>query len=239
LRASQSFLRTLTIQCQHRTMQNVVAVPATAENLGIQEASRYRLAASLLANVRTTLSHRTQKLTTGILGAVLLSASALCASATNACIQAKEQFSLQNNNSIDSEIKAPAGRDVRLGIYSSIRSDCNSGPLPSMLAVAPERGTVTVQRATLKATNLKQCLAVEALAFVVFYHSDRDFDGADRFELEIDFAESRKQVQHFLVNVSQAPAGSEGIRATRLEAARLGQVTKLRWGLLSGVRLNN
>jgi len=31
-------------------------------------------------------------------------------------------------------------------------------PLPAIrLSVAPERGTVTVRRATLKATNVKQC----------------------------------------------------------------------------------
>jgi hypothetical protein len=87
---------------------------------------------------------------------------------------------------------------VRVAIYSSIRSDCSLGPLPSIrLAVAPEHGTLTVKRATLKATNLKQCLAVEAPAFVAFYHANRNFDGADRFELEIDFAEGRKRFNIF------------------------------------------
>jgi hypothetical protein len=53
----------------------------------------------------------------------------------------------------------------------------------------PEHGAVTVKRATFKATNFQQCLAVEAPAFVAFYRADRNFDGADRFELEIDFPE--------------------------------------------------
>jgi hypothetical protein len=195
-------------------MQNVVAVPATAENLGFQAASRYRLAASSPPNVRATLAHGAQKLTPRIVAAALLSASALyvTAAATDARAQAKEQFNSQTNNSIKREIKVPAGRDVRVAIYTSIRSDCSSGPLPSIrLAVAPEHGAVTVKRATLKATNLKECLAVEAPAFVAFYRADRNFDGEDRFELEIDFAEGRKQVQHFHVNVSQNPAGGEGI----------------------------
>jgi hypothetical protein len=141
-----------------------------------------------------------------------LSASALFAAATDVCAQAKEQFNSPNNNSIEREIKVPAERDVRVAIYTSIRSDCSSGPLPSIrLAVAPDHGSVTVKRATLKATNLKQCLTVEAPAFVAFYHADRNFNGADRFELEIDFSDGRKQVQHFHVGVSQSPAGGEGI----------------------------
>jgi hypothetical protein len=89
---------------------------------------------------------------------------------------------------------------VRVTIYSIIRSDCSTGLLPSIrLAVAPGHGTVTVKRATLKATILKQCLAVEAPAFVAFYHADRNFDGADRSELEIDFS---KSTSRFFTSVS-------------------------------------
>jgi len=143
-----------------------------------------------------------------IYGVALLSALALCATT----IDVRAQVNSQSDNSIEREIKAPPGRDVRVGIYTSIRSDCSSGPLPSIrLAVAPEHGTVTVKRATFKATNMKQCLAVEVPAFVAFYRADQNFDGADRFDLEIDFSESRKQLQHFHVSVSKSPANSHGI----------------------------
>jgi hypothetical protein len=54
-----------------------------------------------------------------------------------------------------------------VGIYTSMRADCTAGPLPAIrLSVAPEHGTVTVRRATLKAINVKQCLAAELPAFV-------------------------------------------------------------------------
>ena len=96
---------------------------------------------------------------------------------------------------------------MRVGIYSSIRSDCSSGSLPSIrLAVSPEHGAVTVKRTMLKATNLKQCLAVEATALVASYRAADDFDGVDRFELEIGFSDGRKQLQHFNVSV-----GGQGI----------------------------
>ena len=69
------------------------------------------------------------------------------------------------DNSIDREIKAAPGREVRVGIYSSNRPDCTAGPLPAIrLAITPEHGTVTVRRAMLKATNVKQCLAVDVPA---------------------------------------------------------------------------
>ena len=72
--------------------------------------------------------------------------------------------------SLDREVKATPGREVRVGIYTSMRADCTAGPLPAIrLSVAPEHGTVTVRRATLKATNVKQCLAAELPALVAFY----------------------------------------------------------------------
>src|SRR5438105_10426339 len=116
------------------------------------------------------------------------------------------------DNSIEREIKAAPGREVRVGIYSSIRPDCTAGPLPAIrLAIAPEHGTVTVRRAMLKATNVKQCLAVDVPAFVAFYRASQDFKSDDRFELEVSFAAGRKQLQHFHVNVSNAPNGGQRI----------------------------
>ena len=63
--------------------------------------------------------------------------------------------------SLDRDIKATPGREVRVGIYTSMytsmRPDCTAGPLPAIrLSVAPEHGAVTVRRATLKAANVKQ-----------------------------------------------------------------------------------
>src|SRR5437763_14552757 len=116
------------------------------------------------------------------------------------------------DNSIDREIKAAPGREVRVGIYSSIRPDCSAGPLPAIrLAVAPEHGTVTVRRAMLKATNVKQCLAVEVPAFVAFYRVGQDFKSNDRFELEVSFAAGRKQIQRFHVSISNAPNDGQRI----------------------------
>src|SRR5271165_6883854 len=103
-------------------------------------------------------------------------------------------------NSREREVKALPGRDVRVGIYTNIRPDCTSGPLPAIrLVAAPAHGAVSVKRGMLKATNLKQCLGIEAPAFVAFYRAARDFNGGDEFELEIAFAGGRKRLQHFRV----------------------------------------
>jgi len=113
---------------------------------------------------------------------------------------------------LEREVKAAAGRDVRVGIYTNIRPDCTSGPLPAIrLVAAPAHGAVSVKRGTLKATNLKQCLGIDVPAFVAFYRAAGDFNGADEFELEISFAGGRKRLQHFQVNVSNNPGGGEGI----------------------------
>jgi hypothetical protein len=113
---------------------------------------------------------------------------------------------------LEREVKAAAGREVRVGIYTNIRPDCTSGPLPAIrLVTAPAHGAVSVKRGTLKATNLKQCLGIEVPAFVAFYRAAGDFNGADEFELEIGFVGGRKRLQHFRVEVSTKPGAGQGI----------------------------
>jgi hypothetical protein len=113
---------------------------------------------------------------------------------------------------VERNVKAMPGSDVRVGIYTGIRQDCTSGPLPAIrLLSPPAHGTITVKRATLKATNLQQCLGVDVPAFVAFYHAVPDFNGTDEFEFEINFAGGRTQTQHFHINVSNRPNGGQGI----------------------------
>ena len=132
-----------------------------------------------------------------------LTAVLFCASAHQAGAQA---------GLIERDVKATAGRDLRVGIYTSVRPDCTSGPLPAIrLAGAPAHGTVSVKRAMLKATNFKQCLAIEVPAFVAFYRAASGFSGADAFQLEVTFAGGRKELQNFRVTVTTGPTGGQGI----------------------------
>ncbi len=132
-----------------------------------------------------------------------LAVAILCLSAVGADAQADR---------LERGVKAVAGHDVRVGIYINIRPDCTSGPLPAIrLVSAPAHGAVSVKRGTLKATNLKQCLGIEAPAFVAFYRAAADFNGADEFELEITFVGGRKRLQHFRVDVSTKPGAGQGI----------------------------
>jgi uncharacterized membrane protein len=120
--------------------------------------------------------------------------------------------SYAQTTSIEREVKAVPGREVRVGIYTSMRSDCTAGPLPAIrLSVAPEHGAVTVRRATLKATNVRQCLATEIPAFVAFYRPRVDSASEDRFELEVSFAAGRKQIQRFHVILSSGPGEGQRI----------------------------
>jgi hypothetical protein len=116
------------------------------------------------------------------------------------CLFASDVYG--QTTSLDREIKATPGREVRVGIYTSMRPDCTAGPLPAIrLSVAPEHGSVIVRRAMLKATNIKECLAAELTAFVAFYRPKADSATDDRFELEVSFAAGRKQVQRFHVTI--------------------------------------
>jgi uncharacterized membrane protein len=131
-----------------------------------------------------------------------LAAAVLCVSAGAAVAQ---------GNVTQREVKAAAGKEVRVAVYGDIRPDCTSGPLPAIrLVTAPAHGAVNVKRGTLKATNYKQCLATEVPVFVAFYRAAGNFSGSDEFVLEVGLA-GRKELQHFRVNVSGAPGGGQNI----------------------------
>ena len=113
---------------------------------------------------------------------------------------------------IERQLKAAPGRDVRAGVFTDIRPDCTSGPLPAIrLATPPAHGSVVVKRGTLKATNIKQCLAIEVPAFVAFYRAAADYSGADDFELEIDLPNGRKRRERVHVTVTKSSSAGEGI----------------------------
>ena len=113
---------------------------------------------------------------------------------------------------IERQLKAAPGRDVRAGVFTAIRPDCTSGPLPAIrLATPPAHGSVTVKRGTLKATNIKQCLAIEVPAFVAFYRASADYSGADDFELEISSPNSVKRRERVHVMVTKSSGAGEGI----------------------------
>jgi hypothetical protein len=113
---------------------------------------------------------------------------------------------------VERQLKAAPGRDVRAGVFTDIRPDCTSGPLPAIrLATPPAHGSVTVKRGTLKATNIKQCLAIEVPALVAFYRAAADYSGADGFELEISLPDGRKRRERVHVMVTKSANAGEGI----------------------------
>jgi hypothetical protein len=113
---------------------------------------------------------------------------------------------------VERQLKAAPGRDVRVGVFTDIRPDCTAGPLPAIrLATPPAHGSVNVKRGTLKATNIKQCLAIEVPAFVAFYHAAADYSGADDFELEISLPNGHKRRERVHVMVTKSSNAGEGI----------------------------
>jgi hypothetical protein len=113
---------------------------------------------------------------------------------------------------IERQLKAAPGRDVRVDVFTAIRPDCTSGPLPAIrLATPPAHGSVNVKRGTLKATNIKQCLAIEVPALVAFYRASADYSGADDFALEIGLPNGQKQRERIHVMVTKSSSGGEGI----------------------------
>lgn len=109
---------------------------------------------------------------------------------------------------IERQVKGKPDTNINAGIFTAIRKDCTSGPLPAVrLLTAPAHGKVTVKQGRLRATNIKQCLGLDLPAFVAIYRSAQDFIGQDTFTLEVIGAGGKSQIQRITVTVMQPGAG--------------------------------
>jgi hypothetical protein len=107
-------------------------------------------------------------------------------------------------------VTGQAGRDIRIGVFASVRPDCTSGPLPIIrLNEEPKHGKVTVREGKLRTTNLQKCLAAEVPAFIVIYRSSPDFEGRDEVALDVGTGEKR-QIQRITITVTN-PKGMQRI----------------------------
>ena len=109
---------------------------------------------------------------------------------------------------VDRTASGLPGKDIRVGLYVNVRPDCTSGPLPAIqLTTRPEHGNVTVKKANVRATNYKQCLALEVPGFVAFYRSKPDFVGVDTLVLEVKYPGGRSEIQKITVTVGTGAPG--------------------------------
>jgi hypothetical protein len=112
--------------------------------------------------------------------------------------------------SVERTFKGRTGQDIRIGVLASLRSDCKSGPLPTIrLSAPPAHGRVTVKEGKLRTTNLRQCLAAEVPALVVNYKSTPEFSGSDVLTLEIANPGGKTQLQKITVTVDANPGGEK------------------------------
>jgi hypothetical protein len=109
---------------------------------------------------------------------------------------------------VQKEFKAKSGKDLRIGVFANVRPDCTSGPLPTIrLVKSPENGKITVRKARVNATNVKQCLSLTVPALVVFYRASSDFQGSDAAVLEIKSFEGKTLEQRYTIQVNKDSDG--------------------------------
>jgi hypothetical protein len=99
-------------------------------------------------------------------------------------------------------VRGPSDKDIRVGLYINVQPDCSSGPLPTIrLVTPPSNGKVTVKRGNVRATNYKQCLALEVPGFIALYHSAPGFSGVDTLTIEVKYPGGRTETQRIMVTV--------------------------------------
>jgi hypothetical protein len=84
----------------------------------------------------------------------------------------------QAPTTVERTAKGATAKSIEVGLFLNVKPDCTSGTLPAIrLVEAPANGTVIIKQAKVRATNYKQCLALEVPAFIAFYQSKPDFSG--------------------------------------------------------------
>jgi hypothetical protein len=79
--------------------------------------------------------------------------------------------------------------------------------LPTIrLLEPPAHGKVIVKRGRVKATNYKQCLALEVSGYVAIYRSQRGFAGQDVMMLEVKYLGGRSEIQKITVTIGDSGA---------------------------------
>jgi hypothetical protein len=110
---------------------------------------------------------------------------------------------------VDREVRGRSGRDIRVLILTNVRPDCSSGPLPIVRLVAPPaHGKIAVRRGRFRATNVRQCLAIEVPALVAIYRSAPDFEGSDTVIVEIRPEQGTPQLRRVTIKVTKVDDGS-------------------------------
>jgi hypothetical protein len=129
---------------------------------------------------------------TGLLGASSISARA------------------QEPTTVERTAKGATAKSIEVGLYLNVKPDCTTGTLPAIrLVEAPANGTVIIKQAKVRATNYKQCLALEVPGFIAFYQSKPDFSGVDKVVIEVKYPEGRTELQRITVNVGTGPGGQK------------------------------
>lgn len=119
-----------------------------------------------------------------------------------ACVLTISAPVLAEVRTVDRAAKGDAGKAIRVGVYVNVSKDCTSGPLPTIrLSAPPQHGKVTIRQAKVRATNYKQCLALEVPGFVAFYQSRPNFNGVDELSLEVKFPNGRTEIQRIKVTI--------------------------------------
>jgi hypothetical protein len=107
-------------------------------------------------------------------------------------------------------VKVQAGKDSRIAVFANIRNDCTPGPLPTIkLKLAPTRGKITVRSVKFRATNFKNCLAIEVPAYIASYRVDQDFSGEDVAELEVVEANGKQRIHRLTISIGKSNRGED------------------------------
>jgi hypothetical protein len=103
------------------------------------------------------------------------------------------------------EIKATAGKEIRLTVVYSLRPDCTAAPLnPPKLKGEPANGRVRVARGTAKTNAGGKCPPLQIPVFVVFYRPNPQFSGVDEVVLEVETLSGGLRQMTFKVDVTGA-----------------------------------
>ena len=92
----------------------------------------------------------------------------------------------QGSRTVERTVAVDSGKSARVGVYTNIKKDCTSGPLPIVrLTDPPHDGRLVVKRAKVRVTGGGACPVAEVPGLIARYQSRPGFSGADKVTIEI------------------------------------------------------
>lgn len=107
------------------------------------------------------------------------------------------------------QVEVKGGTATRIAVLPNLKKDCSNGPLPEFKILrTPSHGKIIARRSRIHTGKDHRCPDTDALAQVLFYQANPNYDGPDEVAIEITSPQGAKAISNAQIMVRGKPKGS-------------------------------